>query len=146
MSAHILLIEDDGALRAEILEHFLRRHHRVVACSSIAEATEAIDPAGGAMAPDAIVSDIRLPDGDGVKFYIDNASRLPNTKWILMSGNHDLVRVGNQIKAAGDLPPCAIVDKPLPLRLVDRFLQDIPATMAPRGGPAPTAPRGGTGR
>lgn len=127
MSANILLIEDDGALRAEILEHLLRRRHQVVACGSLAEALDALDGHSGvAIIPDAVVSDIRLPDGDGVSFYVEHARRFPNTRWILMSGNHDLVRVGNQIKSAGDLPPCAVVDKPLPLRLMDRFLQDLP--------------------
>lgn len=124
MPVQILLIEDDAALRTEILEHLIRRRHRVIAVGSLAEALEALDGAGSAV-PDAIVSDIRLPDGDGVSFYVDNARRFPNTRWILMSGNHDLVRVGNQIKSAGDLPACAVVDKPLPLRLMDRFLDAI---------------------
>jgi DNA-binding NtrC family response regulator len=139
MAANILLIEDDGALRTEILEHLLRRHHRVVACGTLAEALDALTGVSGhAIVPDAIVSDIRLPDGDGVHFYAEHARRFPNTKWILMSGNHDLVRVGNQIKSAGtDLPPCAVVDKPLPLRLMDRFLQDLPG----QGGRAGGTPR-----
>jgi len=132
MPVQILLIEDDAALRTEILEHLIRRRHRVIAVGSLAEALEALDGVGGTV-PDAIVSDIRLPDGDGVSFYVDNARRFPNTRWILMSGNHDLVRVGNQIKSAGDLPPCAVVDKPLPLRLMDRFLDAI-QTGAPAQG------------
>lgn len=136
MAANILLIEDDGALRAEILEHLLRRHHQVVACASLAEALDALTGASGpAIVPDAVVSDIRLPDGDGVHFYAEHARHFPNTKWILMSGNHDLVRVGNQIKNAGTgLPPCAVVDKPLPLRLMDRFLQDLPSGPRNRSG------------
>jgi DNA-binding NtrC family response regulator len=124
MPVQILLIEDDAALRTEILEPLVRRRHRVIAFGSLAEALEALDGPGG-RSPDAIVSDIRLPDSDGVSFYVENARRFPNTRWILMSGNHDLVRVGNQIKSAGDLPPCAVVDKPLPLRLMDRYLDAI---------------------
>ena len=136
MAANILLIEDDSALRTEILEHLIRRHHQVVACGTLAEALDALTGASGhAMVPDAIVADIRLPDGDGVHFYAEHARRFPYTKWILMSGNHDLVRVGNQIKSAGtDLPPCAVVDKPLPLRLMDRFLQDLAPGPSNRGG------------
>ncbi|HYC64648.1 MAG TPA: response regulator [Reyranellaceae bacterium] len=133
MPVQILLIEDEPALRAEILEHLIRRRHRVIAVGSLAEALEALDGAGGTV-PDAIVSDIRLPDGDGVHFYVENARRFPNTRWILMSGNHDLVRVGNQLKSAGDLPPCAVVDKPLPLRLMDRFLEAIPTSTPVQGG------------
>ena len=40
MTNHILLIEDDSALRAEILDYLLRRQHRVTACSTIDEARE----------------------------------------------------------------------------------------------------------
>ena len=123
MSRHVLLIEDDNDLRAEILEFLLRRRYRVTACGSIEEASEALDSAGGALAPDIIVSDIRLPDGDGVSFYAANARRFRGTRWILMSGNHDLVRLGNRLKNLSDLPGCAVVDKPVPLRLLDQFIQ-----------------------
>ncbi len=64
MITHILLIEDDVEQRGEILEYMLRRRHRVTACASISEAGEALDGA----VPDAVVSDVQLPDGDGVTF------------------------------------------------------------------------------
>jgi len=122
MTNHILLVEDDEPLRREILEYLLRRRYRVTACASIEEASEALD-GGGDGAFDTVVSDIRLPDGDGVSFYVANARRFPATRWILMSGNHDLVRLGNRLKSLEDLPGCAVVDKPVPLRLLDRFIQ-----------------------
>lgn len=129
MPSHILLIEDDEALRGEILEYLLRRRHRVTACGSIEEASEALDgTVDTANAPDTIVSDIRLPDGDGVSFYVANARRYPGVRWILMSGNHDLVRLGNRLKNLQDLPGCAVVDKPVPLRLLDRFIQTASAS------------------
>jgi CheY-like chemotaxis protein len=71
MTTHILLIEDDVEQRGEILEYMLRRRHRVTACASISEAGEALDGA----VPDAVVSDVQLPDGDGVTFYGNNARR-----------------------------------------------------------------------
>lgn len=124
MPAHILLVEDDDTLRCEILEYLLRRRYHVTACASIADATEALaHVVDGSIAPDTVISDIRLPDGDGVTFYAENARRFPNIKWILMSGNHDLVRQGNKIKGHPNLPGCAIVDKPMPLRLLDRVVQ-----------------------
>jgi len=124
MTSHILLIEDDEALRGEILGYLLRRRHRVTACGSIEEASEALENASDPKtAPDTIVSDIRLPDGDGVSFYVANARRYPRIRWILMSGNHDLVRLGNRLKNLQDMPGCAVIDKPVPLRLLDRFIQ-----------------------
>jgi DNA-binding NtrC family response regulator len=119
MTTHILLIEDDNDQRAEILEYMLRRRYRVTACASILEAAEALD---GAI-PDAVVVDIQLPDGDGVSFYADNVGRAPAARWILMSGNHDLVRLANELKASADLPPCSVIDKPVALRLLGRFIE-----------------------
>jgi len=123
MTADILLIEDDDDIRAEILEYLLRRCYRVTACATVEEASEALENVGGALAPDTIVADIRLPDGDGVSFYLANARRFPRTKWILMSGNPDLVRLGNRVRNLTHLPACAVIDKPMALRLLDRFIQ-----------------------
>jgi DNA-binding NtrC family response regulator len=119
MTTHILLIEDDVEQRGEILEYMLRRRHRVTACASISEAGEALD---GAL-PDAVVSDVQLPDGDGVTFYVNNARRVPDARWILMSGNHDRVRLANELKAVADLPPCSVIDKPVLLRLLNRVIE-----------------------
>jgi DNA-binding NtrC family response regulator len=125
MTSHILLVEDDSALRVEILDYLLRRQHRVTACSTIEEAREFLARVSEDAVPlNTVVSDIRLPDGDGVSLYAENAPRLPGVKWILMSGNHDLVRLGNELKGQAGLPGCAIVDKPMPLRLLARFLSE----------------------
>ena len=78
------------------------------------------------MIPDAVLSDINLPDGDGVNFCMHNAPRFPATMWLLMSGNDDLVRLGGQLKGIGGAKPTfAIVEKPVPLRLLDRFIAGI---------------------
>jgi DNA-binding NtrC family response regulator len=127
MSAHILLIEDDEDLRAAILEYLLRRSYRVTACATIEEASEALENVCGALAPDTIVSDIRLPDGDGVSFYVANARRFPATRWILMSGNQDLVRLGNRLKNLSHRPGCSVIEKPVPLPLLDRYIQTVQA-------------------
>ena len=123
MSAHlILVIEDEVDLRAEIVEFLVRRGHSPTGCGTLAEATAAL----GTMTPDAVLSDINLPDGDGVNFCVHNAPRFPGTMWLLMSGNDDLVRLGGQLKSVGgDKPTFAIVEKPVPLRLLDRFINGI---------------------
>ena len=118
MTTHILLIEDDADQRVEILEYMNRRRHRVTACASVSEAGEALDGA----VPDAIVADIQLPDGDGVTFYVNNVKRAPCARWILMSGNQDLVKLANELRTVADLPPCSVIDKPIALRLLDHFV------------------------
>jgi DNA-binding NtrC family response regulator len=93
----------------------LRRRHRVTACASISEAGEALDGA----VPDAVVSDVQLPDGDGVTFYGNNARRqMDPDVWQPRSRT-----VANELKAVDDLPPCSVIDKPVLLRLLNRVIE-----------------------
>ena len=124
MSANVLLVEDDAVLRTEILEYLVRRGYRVAACNSIAAAREYLEPIREpAAGPDTVICDIRLPDGDGVALYLSFARRFTNTKWVLMSGAHDLVRLGQQLSEVADLRNCSVIDKPIPLRLLERALR-----------------------
>jgi DNA-binding NtrC family response regulator len=125
MPAQVLVIEDDQHLRAEILDFLIRRRNLVRSCRTLGEAEQALSE----IEPDVVVSDIHLPDGDGATFCMIHARRHPKAKWILMSGNQELVRQGNQLKSISDMPAFAVVDKPVPLRLLDRFIQA--ATPAP---------------
>ena len=125
MPANILLIEDDATLRAELLDYFTRRRHRVTACATLADASEFIERSDSLLAPDAVLSDINLPDGDGVSFCVNTAERFPGTLWLLMSGNDDLLRLGNELKSIGGEKLFSIVEKPVPLRLLDRFISGV---------------------
>ena len=40
-----------------------------------------------------------------------------------MSGNHDRVRLANELKAIADLPPCSVIEKPILLRLLNRVIE-----------------------
>jgi DNA-binding NtrC family response regulator len=121
MPAQILVIEDEEDLRTEIVEFLVRRHHQPVGCGSLAEAAAALET----MTPDAVFSDINLPDGDGVSFCVNTAERFPGTLWLLMSGNDDLLRLGNELKSIGGEKLFSIVEKPVPLRLLDRFISGV---------------------
>ena len=121
MPAQILVIEDEEDLRTEIVEFLVRRRHQPVGCASLAEAATALET----MTPDAVFSDINLPDGDGVNFCVKTAERYPGTLWLLMSGNDDLLRLGNQLKSVGGEKLFSIVEKPVPLRLLDRFISGV---------------------
>ena len=121
MPAQILVIEDEEDLRTEIVEFLVRRRHQPVGCASLAEAVAALET----MTPDAVFSDINLPDGDGVSFCVQTAERYPGTLWLLMSGNDDLLRLGNELKSIGGEKLFSIVEKPVPLRLLDRFISGV---------------------
>lgn len=117
---HILLVEDDRDLAREMSEFFRRRQHTVTTCHSLAEAQAVLKNGGGADAPEAILCDANLPDGNGVDFYCQASSTFAG-RWILMSGAHDDHRLTALGKAAnGQL---AIVDKPVSLRELARILK-----------------------
>lgn len=119
MSAQILVIEDDEDLRIKIEEFFIRQCHRPAGRCTLAEAAAALET----MTPDAVLSDINFPDGDGMNFCLSNAARIPAAMWLLMFGNADLLRLGSQLKGTDD-------EKPVLLRLLDRFTS-VGAASAP---------------
>jgi DNA-binding NtrC family response regulator len=128
MPAQILVIEDEEDLRTEIVEFLVRRRHQPVGCASLAEAVAALET----MTPDAVFSDINLPDCDGVSFCVQTAERYPGTLWLLMSGNDDLLRLGNELKSIGGEKLFSIVEKPVPLRLLDRFISGVRNASTPK--------------
>jgi DNA-binding NarL/FixJ family response regulator len=120
----IVLVEDNDDLRAEIVEYFRRRRHEVVDCRSIADATRRLEEMlATAQAPDAIICDIGLPDGNGARLYDAYAERTRSARWLLMSGGHDVL-----VADLPGLPPDAIVDKPVSFKVLEQLLQRRPAT------------------
>ena len=73
----ILLLEDEAAIRQAVSRGLSRWGHDVLVASCVEEARQhAADSA-----PEALLSDCKLPDGSGLKFAVE--SGLP---FILMSG------------------------------------------------------------
>ena len=121
---NILLVEDDADLCVEIVEYLERRHHRVIACGTVAAARRALGEAVNLPSFDAAVCDVSLPDGDGVDFYVECAGRVPDCRWILMSGGHDLERLERQLVDVAARP--VVLEKPLPLRSLCDALEGPP--------------------
>ena len=61
--AELLLVEDEKNLRSLFEDLLAQRGHRVVSCSTLAAAREAL----AQRLPDAMVVDIKLPDGEGLE-------------------------------------------------------------------------------
>ena len=115
----VVIIEDNEDLREEIVDFLCRRGRSAIGCGTLAEAHDLFRR----QTPSVVVADINLPDGDGVAFCRDMAESCPDTKWVLMSGNADLVRQGNRARTSA----FAVIDKPIPLRTLDRFVADAVA-------------------
>jgi DNA-binding NtrC family response regulator len=98
------------------VDFLCRRGRPAIGCGTLSEARLICRE----YTPLVVLADINLPDGDGVAFCSTMAEQLPDTKWVLMSGDTDLVRHGHKART----PAFAVIDKPIPLRTLDRFVAD----------------------
>ncbi len=58
----VLVVDDDAAIRTVVREALRRQGHVVETASSVAEQKAAIE----AFAPQVLITDVVLPDGDGL--------------------------------------------------------------------------------
>jgi DNA-binding NtrC family response regulator len=114
----ILVIEDDTALRTTIVDYLARKKFAVLSAGTLAEAATVL----GRNTPHAVVADINLPDGDGAQFCLEQAAKFPDARWILMSGDHERVQLGQRARDIASQSAFSVIDKPVPLRLLNRML------------------------
>lgn len=119
---NILVIEDDADLCVEIVEYLERRNHQVSGCGTVAEARRVLAAKVAEAQFDGVVCDVGLPDGDGLRLYIESAAQMPDCRWILMSGAHDMERLQLVLREMPLKP--VVLEKPLPLRLLCDALEE----------------------
>jgi two-component system, NtrC family, response regulator GlrR len=78
----ILIVEDEADLAATCVRLLRRNGHAVVAVGSRAAALAAL----GTAAPAVLVSDVRLPDGDGLDVVRAAAAMQPSVPAVVMTG------------------------------------------------------------
>lgn len=71
MSERILLVEDDRELRATLREALSVEGYAVQAAASLADARALLQHARADIAPDLVLLDLGLPDGDGEAFLAE---------------------------------------------------------------------------
>ena len=119
MTVTVVVIEDEPATLELIVGYLARGGHSVQGCASLADATRAITN----LRPNVIISDIGLPDGNGATFCMENARRFPFAKWLLMSGQTDMLRQSRSLVKQPDAPPFSVFDKPVSMRALDDFIR-----------------------
>jgi two-component system, NtrC family, nitrogen regulation response regulator GlnG len=127
MTLTVVVIEDEPATRDLIVGYLTRRGNRVTGCSTLAEAAQALQD----LRPDAVVSDVGLPDGDGANFCLDNVARLPHARWLVMSAQSDTLRYIRKVVKRPDAPPVSVFDKPIPLHALDDVVHRALLAMPP---------------
>jgi two-component system response regulator AtoC len=112
----VVIVDDDEALARQIVAFLTRSGIPALHEGDGMSAVETVRQ----RRPDVVVMDIDMPGMDGVEAARIIASEAPQTRLILMSGYIDQMRRAN---AAG-VDVFAIVDKPLPLHMLVRFIRD----------------------
>lgn len=79
----ILIMEDDESIRLALRKSLARAGYDVSEAANGAEGAAIYN----ACAPDLIITDILMPDQDGVEALLDLRQKLPDVKIIVISGN-----------------------------------------------------------
>lgn len=85
--ARVLLTEDDDAVRAFVKRALELDGHTVTAVADGSEAAEALTNEQGAF--DLLLSDIRMPEMDGIALAMQTSQRYPGLPILLMTGYAD---------------------------------------------------------
>ena len=85
--AKLLIVEDDASVRTLAARAFERAGHSVDMAEDGAQGLSLIDAASGGY--DIVVSDIRMPEMDGIEMAKQAAARFPGLKIVLMTGYAD---------------------------------------------------------
>ncbi len=82
----ILVVDDDAAIRTVVAEALRRKGHDVVVAASLAEMRQSVMTT----APDVLVTDVILPDGNGLDVLPDLLRQLPRLPVIVLSAQNTL--------------------------------------------------------
>lgn len=132
----VLVVDDDPLQRGEIVEFLERQGIDVIAEENGFAAFHQIKNS----APCVVVMDMKMPSLDGIHVsrLVQNLERQPKPKVILMSGYPDYVYKAHQ----EDANVFAVIEKPVPLRALLRFITEALAQADPdnksRAADAPT--------
>lgn len=115
----LLFVDDDAAIRRVMTRAFSRRHHVRVADSGVS-ALRAIE----LEAPDVVVTDLMMPEMDGVTLFEQIAARWPALahRVVMISGTHALIR-----EARRRAPSLPLLTKPFAVEELERTIREVSA-------------------
>ena len=123
--SRILVVDDDAAIRTVVTQALRRAGHDVTAVETLAAADCALATA----LPDVLVTDVVLPDGDGLDHLATVAARYPTLPAIVLSARNTLTTAVRATEAGA----YEYLPKPFDL---DALVQAVAGALA-RGGTTP---------
>jgi DNA-binding response OmpR family regulator len=100
MAPRILVVDDEPDLLAEIVAYLSRRNQAVVGAASVAEARRLLAAHGSTIG--LMLSDVRMPDGDGVEL-VRSVLRESGGKCrcLLVTGHFEHAELDAELRQAG---------------------------------------------
>lgn len=86
LSGRVLVVDDDAAIRTVVKEALRRAGHSVETVASVAELRRAV----AAFSPDVLITDVMLPDGDGLDLVPELLEDHPGLPIIVLSARNTL--------------------------------------------------------
>jgi len=122
----ILVVDDDAGMRAALAASFLRREWRVETAAGALEAIARFR----ASQPALVITDMRMPDGDGLQVMQEVRTVAPHTAVILLTAYGSVPDAVGAMKSGA----CDYFIKPVAFdqleQAAERFLPQAPATEA----------------
>jgi CheY-like chemotaxis protein len=117
--AKILVIDDEALIREMLRQMLSRLGHRVVVASDGEEGLSAFAQSK----PDLIITDIIMPNKDGIQLITEIFRQHPNQPVIAISGGRRAVTAEFNLDSAGLLGAKAVLPKPFSLSQLQEALQ-----------------------
>ncbi|MBT2185582.1 nitrogen regulation protein NR(I) [Sphingobium nicotianae] len=135
LTGKILVVDDDPAICMVISEALKRQGHIVRTVGSIAERREALP----IFAPDVLITDVMLPDGDGLDDVAAILAQEPDLKVIILSAQNTL---NTAVRATGQ-GAFEYLPKPFDLNELSRAVTEAMSVRSSSSAPEPGEGSGG---
>ena len=106
--ARILLIEDDEAIRTLLRENLAREGHEVTTAANGSEGLRLYRPGGF----DLVITDLIMPEKEGIEVLQDLRAKDPNLKALAMSGGGQFGAAETYLRLASLLGAGKVLAKP----------------------------------
>lgn len=120
----LLVVDDDDLFRAFLTEWLEGRGYKVTACGGAQEALECMLRQRYA----AVLTDILMPDMDGIELLMTLRARQPGIPVIALTGGGQHRAIGLYLSSAAHLGASAVMGKPVDLKeleqVLSRFIPD----------------------
>ena len=113
MTKTLLIIEDEVLFGSELQRHYRKQHFEVIWVQSCAEARRQLH--NHPIDPLLVLSDLNLPDGNGLNLLEEHAGQLNGCEWVFLTGYGD---VPDSVRALR-LGAFDFLTKPCPLEKLD---------------------------